>query len=767
MRGHHPISSAGAHGRARLITLLPIMLLKICSAPSAPQALPRPASTHALDLRAPRWRRTPLAHGLACCLVAMAPSWGAAQGMAPVAEPQTLNTPSPQSDDDVSGATMPAVTVNANRLDTEAPTLTTPAAVLEGDALMQTRSATLGDTLSGELGIQASHFGAGASRPIIRGMDGARVKVLANGAEIQDASTISPDHAVTTDPMLAERIEVLRGPSALVHSAGAMGGVVNVVDQKIPTAIPQNGHEGRLELRAGTGAREKAGAFSLTGGAGQFAVHVEGVSRDAGDYPVGRGWAGGNKVLGSQSRGATGSVGVSWIGNHGFLGASATRQTAQYGLPGHNHDAEGCHPHGLHLHCGGHDDHAHGDGDGAHDDHAHDHADAHVPRVDLRSNRYDLRGEWRRPVAGIDVVRIRGGLTRYRHDEVDDGAIATTFRNNAHDLRLEAQHSAMAGWTGLFGIETTRRRFSAVGEEAYVQPTDTQRHGVFLFEEKRFGDVGVTATLRHDWQSVTAQDQAVRTSHRGNSASVGANWRIAPEWRVSANFTTASRMPTAEELYARGLHMATNTYELGNAKLRPERSRNLDIGLAKTAGNTTMRVGVYHNRIGNYMYGRTVDAVQGVQLVQYTQATAQFSGLEAQISHKLAARWLGANWRATAWGDTVHARLSGGQRIARLAPARAGLKLAAQWGNWGTQAEWLLVKRQSKVAEFETPTPGHGVVNWGVSYQSASRGDGKPWQAYLQLNNLGNKLAYVHTSFIKASAPLQGRTVVLGVSKAF
>ncbi|GAB2467697.1 TonB-dependent receptor [Comamonas humi] len=689
--------------------------------------------------RRPAWRAalTPVAG--AALLLCMA---SAVQAQAQ-AEPATAGDGTPA---------LAEVTVKAGGLSRSVQDMTTPTSVLEGDELLQRRGANLGDTLSGEPGIQATHFGAGASRPVIRGMDGARVKVLSDGAAVQDASTVSPDHLVVTEPMLSQRIEVLRGPSALLYGAGAIGGVVNVLDQKIPTAVPQKGYEGQVELRAGTGGAGSAGAVSMTGGSGHFAIHVEGMARDAGDYRVGSGWPGGGKVEGSHSRGNNGSVGLSWIGDSGYIGLAYTRQTAYYGLPGHNHSLEGCHTHGLSLHCGDHDGHDHGEeGHGAGD----------VPVVDMRSERYDLRSEWRNPVDGITAVRVRGGVTDYRHDEVEDGQVATAFRNRAHDLRVEAVHAPLAGWTGVFGFETMQRRFRADGEEAYVQPTLTRQHGVFLLEERRFGAFSAEAALRHDWQTVDAQDDDLHRSHRGTSASLGGGWNFAPGYRLTAHVTSASRLPTAEELYARGLHMATSTYELGNPDLRAERSQNIDVGLARTAGDTTFGVNLYRNRIKNYVYGRTVDEQEGLQLLQYSQQTATFTGLEAKLQQKI-----DANWRATLWGDVVHARLADGSHIPRLAPARVGLRLAGQWQHWRTEAEWMLVKRQNTVADFETSTPGYGMLNWRVSYHGQAS-DGSPWQVYLRLNNLTNKLAYAHTSFIKNAAPLQGRSITVGVVKSF
>ncbi|PZP62059.1 MAG: TonB-dependent receptor, partial [Delftia acidovorans] len=520
------------------------------------------------------------------------------------------------------------VTVKASGLGLTSADMSTPATVLEGDVLTLRQAATLGETLDGEPGIHASHFGAGASRPIIRGMDGPRVQILSDGSELHDASTISPDHAVASEPMLATQIEVLRGPSALIYGGGgAMGGVVNILDDKIPTSIPKNGITGSAQLRGSTGAGETAGAFSLTGGAGQLAIHAEGMARDAGDYRVGSGWAPNGqsqgRVGGSFNRTDTGSLGLSWIGTQGYLGLAYTRQTARYGLPGHNHSFEGCHTHGDHLHCGGHD---HGDEDGHdHGDEEHDHDHGSVPVVDLNSERWDLRGEWRNPTAGIAALRVRGGWTDYRHDEIEDGQVSTTFKNRAHDLRVEAELEPIAGWRGVIGLQTVQRKFSAEGEEAYVQPTETRRNSIYLLEEYRWQDWRWQAALRHERQTVDAQQSAISRSHSGTSFSLGSVWKFTPGYSLSASLTQGNRLPTAEELYANGLHMATSTYERGNPDLKRERSQALDIGLRKTSGDTTFSVNAFHHRVKGYIYGATLDEHDGLQLLQYTQADARFT----------------------------------------------------------------------------------------------------------------------------------------------
>lgn len=697
-------------------------------------------------------RARPTFHPVALAAMLALTGTGVAHAQAaPVAAPADSSAAAP--------ASLPPVTVSASGLQLGANEMTTPVTVLEGDELVRRREATLGETLNSEPGITSSHFGAGASRPIIRGMDGPRVKVLSDGAELHDASTISPDHAVVSEPLLATQIEVLRGPSALVYGNGAVGGVVNVLDGKIPTAVPQKGYEGSAELRANSGAREKAGAFSLTGGAGNLAVHVEGVARDAGDYRVGKGWAPEGeptrKVLGSFNRTDTGSVGLSWVGERGYLGAAYTRQTAKYGLPGHNHSFEGCHTHGNHLHCGAHEEEEDG-----HDHGAEEHGD--VPAVDLRSERFDIRGELRNPFAGFSALRLRAGVTDYVHDEVEDGAISTTFKNKAYDTRIELQHEPISGFKGLIGLQTSQRKFSADGEEAYVEPTITRKLGFFALEEYRLGDWRFEAALRHDRQTAEAQTSGIERSHNGTSASLGAVWKFTPGYQVGTSFTRASRAPSAEELYAKGLHMATSTYERGNADLKSEISQNIDVSLKKTSGDTTFGVSIFRNRINNYIYGRTLDEVDGLQLLQYSQADATFTGIEGQVRQRL-----NRNLGITLFGDTVRATLdAGGGRLPRIPATRAGIRLDANWQAWEGQVEWVQVARQNRVAEFESATPGYGMLNLGVSY-NGQFSSGTPWQVYVKANNLTDRLAYAHTSFIKNAAPLMGRSLTVGVKVAF
>ena len=658
-----------------------------------------------------------------------------------------------QTQDSVPVRELAPVTVSADPLGGDADRATRPVTVLQGDDLLLRRGATLGETLANEPGVHADTFGAGASRPVIRGQTSPRVKVLSDGSELMDASTISPDHAVTTEPLLAERIEVLRGPAALLYGGGAIGGVVNVIDRKIPTAVPDRGVEAELELRGSTGTRERAGAVGITAGAGEFAVRVEGLKRRSDDYRVPN-WSS-SKLQGSYAESAQGSVGMSWITPRGYVGVSFTHLESEYGLPGHNHEYEGCHPHGTHLHCGGHDDHDH-DEDGHDHDHDHDHGAA--PYVKLRSDRVDLRAEYRDPFAGFELIRLRGGLTDYRHDEIEGGEVGTTFKNRAHDMRLELTHKPLFGWRGVFGAQHAYSDFRADGEEAFLPRSKTDTLGLFLLEEYRLGESWrFELGARQDWQRIRPTGDAPRNSQSGTSYSAAAVWDFAPQYSATLSFSRSQRLPNAQELYADGVHLATNTYEIGDAGLGRETSRNIDFTLRKHSGDLTARASVFHNRVNNYIYANTLDQFEDFRLIQYTQRDATFVGIEGELRYQFT-----PVYSAGVFGDYVRGKLTGGDGdLPRIPAARLGVRADARWQHWGAGVEYAHVFRQNDIAAYESETPGYDLVNATLSYRGSKGPTG--YEVYLRGNNLLNKLAYNHASFISRVAPLPGRTVMLGV----
>ncbi|MCY1204774.1 putative TonB-dependent receptor [compost metagenome] len=679
-------------------------------------------------------------------------------GLKPLACALILAAPAVQAQTETetaSARTLAPITVSANPLGLDLNSTTLPASVLEGDALIEQRTGTLGETLKNLPGVNSDTFGAGASRPVIRGQTAPRVKVLSDGSEVMDASGISPDHAVTVEPLLAERIEVLRGPATLLYGGGAIGGVVNVVDKKVPTAVPEKGIEAEAELRGATGTKERSGAVGITAGQGQFAVRVEGMKRRTSDYDV-PDWPGG-KLEGSYSESSQGSVGMSWITPRGYVGLAFTHLESEYGLPGHNHEYEGCHPHGTHLHCGGHD---HDDGD-EEEGHDHDHEHGGVPYVKLRSNRLDLRAEYQDPFAGFEKIRLRGGLTDYQHDEIEGGEVGTRFKNKGYDLRLELQHKPIAGWRGVIGLQNAYSDFSADGEEAFLPRSKTRSNGLFVLEEYQLNDWRFELGARQDWQRISPSGGAPRSSLSGTSFSAAAIWDFAPQYSVALSLSRSQRLPTAQELYADGVHIATNTYELGNPDLGRETSHNIDLTLRKHSGDTTFSASVFHNRVKNYIYANTLDRYEDFRLIEYAQRDAEFTGVEGELRHQFT-----PVFSAAVFGDYVRGKLTGGDgNLPRIPAARAGLRGNVKWGQWSGGVEYARVFSQKDIAAYEDSTPGYNMVNAVVAYRGQYGATG--YEVYLRGTNLLNKLAYNHASFISSVAPLPGRSVLLGVRMTY
>jgi len=660
--------------------------------------------------------------------------------------------------------TLEPVVVTADPLGRSIDSLTSPVTVVDGDALVQRRTGTLGELLDGQPGVHADPFGGGASRPVIRGQTAPRVKVLNNGAEVMDASSISPDHVVTVDTLQANKVEILRGPAALLYGGSAIGGVVNVLDDKIPTEVPDDLIEGSVEVLGGSAAKSRAGAFGLTLGEGNVAVRLQGSKRRADSYRVPN-WTSG-KVENSQAETTTASLGLSLIGDRGYFGAAYSYREDEYGLPGHSHEFAECHPHGTTaLDCKGHD---HGHSHGGHT-HAHDHDDEGAPTAHLYSHRFDLRGELRDPFSGFETLRVRAGYTDYRHDEREGGTVGTEFINRGLDARLELAHKPLGGFNGVVGLQSSRYDFeSRGGDENFIPKTRTHNTGLFVLENYVWNDWRFELGARHEWQSVKPQSSSNPAfDSSATSMSAGAVWNFAPAYAASLSLSRAQRLPNAQELYAKGLHLATNTYELGNTDLGRETSNSIDLGLRKTLGDARFNVSLFHSRVKGYIYGRTmateVDDDKVFRLIQYTQRDAQFTGLEADVSYRFTPML-----SATVFGDYVRGKLRAGQgNLPRIPSARIGVRTDLTWQQWRGFAEYTQVLRQNRVAvaEQEQKTSGFGLFSLGVAY------DGKlgatDYQVYLRGTNLFNKLAYSHTSFVSRAAPLPGRSIHTGIRVTF
>lgn len=659
--------------------------------------------------------------------------------------------------DDAGATAAQPIVVTASMLDQATHETATSVQTLSGDDLVHRRQATLGETLAALPGINFDNFGGGASRPVIRGQTAPRIKALSDGSSIQDASAISPDHAIATEPLLLRGIEILRGPATLLYGGSAIGGAVNLLDEKVPTVVPENDMTGVAEGRLGTADDERTLVGGLTAGAGNFAVHVEGVSRSQDDYRVPKSF-GEKHVEGSYNDSSSFSAGGSWIGNDGYLGIAYTRQRSEYGLPGHSHEYESCHPHGSSLHCGGH---GHDDGDHDHGhDHGHEHEHEDMPYVKLRSDRFDIRGEYRNPLPGIERARLRMSFTDYEHDELEHGEVATTFKNKAHDLRFEFAHTPLSSFSGVIGAEHSSSDFSALGTEAFLPESETRNTALFAMETFETGPVRFELAARQEWQRVETT-QGREATHRPFSVSGAAVWDFTEGYSLALSLARSQRAPNVQELYARGIHLATNTYELGTATLGKETSRSIDLTLRKTTGLTTFTLAAYHQDFDDYIFADTLDRYEDFRLIRYTAADARFTGIEGEVTHAFSQAL-----SATVFGDYVRGKLRDGLgNLPRIPAGRLGARVKGSHGPLSGELEYYHVFKQTDVAAFETETGGYDMVNMTIAYKLDLKDNAV--ELFVRGTNLTNELAFNHASFIKDASPLRGRNFVFGVRAAF
>ena len=630
---------------------------------------------------------------------------------------------------------------------------------------LQESGTTLGEALKNELGIHSNSFGSGSSRPVIRGQEGARVKVTQNATETMDVSSLSPDHAVTIDPQLAQKIEVIRGPSTLLYGAGSVGGLVNVTDTKIPTQMPENGYEGNVGLRYNSGNDEKMTHAGATVGLGSnVALRVEGLKRDANDYIAPNYFHDHDGELEKEKRvGNTFSesenvnVGLSWIGERGFAGVSYSNRQDKYGLPGHSHEYESCHPHGDHLHCGG-DDHSGHDHSGH--DHNEDHAHENGPWIDMKTERYDFRSELNEPFAGFKKLRAQASYTDYQHDEIEGSEAMTTFKSKGYEGRIELVHNPLAKWEGVWGIQASQQKLDVTGEEATLAPNETQKYSLFGVEHRQFGDFHVELGTRLDHQIVDVDSEQKDFDGNAFSYSGAVNWDFKPNYKLSLLGSHQERLPLAQELYAHGGHFATNTYELGNDGLDNEKSNNVELGLHYDDDKLSYHVHLYHNWFDNYIYAKTLDQYENFRLIEYSQDKAKFYGTEAEVAYQF-----NDIYKTSLFGDYVRGKIDS-DNAPRVPAGRLGTRINADFDDhWSGSAEYSHVFNQDKFAAYEHETQGYNMVNIGLAYKY-SLADRQEAKVFFNANNLLDEQVYEHSSFL-SNIPQMGRNFVIGVDYKF
>jgi iron complex outermembrane receptor protein len=657
------------------------------------------------------------------------------------------------------------VVVTASPLARAPDEISAPASVLAGAALTQRQQPTLGETLAGLPGVDSSYFGPGASRPVIRGLGGDRIRVLTGGVGTIDASVVSPDHAVSLDPLLIDRVEIIRGPATLLYGGGAIGGVVNVIDGRIPESLPAGPLTGRLEVRGDNAAAERAGAAVFTGAAGRMAWRLDGFRRETDDLripgfaetpalladhdeeeegPPARG-----RLPNSATESAGAALGLAYIGDQGHLGLAYSGFDTRYGVPGHEH----------------HEDHGEEEAEAAHADEEHHEENV---RIDLRQRRLDVHGEWLTPTGLLRAAKIQLGFADYRHDELEGDILGTRFENKGYEGRFELLHANLGAFEGALGLQSSRSDFRAEGDEAFLPPTVTQNHALFLYEEAVTGAVTWQLGARAERQKITAE---AGTGLPGRTHSLatftgGAVWRIVPGWLFTASLSANERAPNAQELFADGPHAGTGAYELGDPALEPERSTGLDVGLRKRVGRVTGEVSLFLNHFDGYIFEQATGAeADGLPVFAFVQRDTELRGGEAELTiHLHETKQTATDIRFFA--DTVRAtNTSDNTPLPRTTPVRYGATVDWRGGPWSIGAEWRHVENQDRTAPGETATSGYDLVNLGVSRRFNL--DRSHAELFVRVRNLLDENARVHASFLKDIAPLPGRNLTLGLRLTF
>lgn len=637
-----------------------------------------------------------------------------------------------------------------------------PTGVLNEEELARRLQPTLGETLSQEPGVTSTFFGQGASRPVIRGLGGDRIRVLEGGLGTGDASTTSPDHAVSVDPLSAERIEVLRGPATLLYGSSAIGGVVNVIDNRVPEQVPDQAIGGTVELRGGTVSDERSGGASLNGGGGRFAWHVDLLKREADDYEI-PGFAESEALR--QAEGEEGEeheqvsgvlpnsaaetesagVGASYVGESGYFGLSVSGLDSLYGIPGGHH-------------------HHHEEGEEGEDE---EEEEAAV-RIDLEQRRWDLRGGTTRPFAVFSGANLRFGATDYEHRELEGEETGTIFTNESWEGRVELLQRRAGALSGSIGVQALHRDFAAVGEEAFVPPSETDSWALFAFEELTRGDWRFQLGGRYETQDVTAETEEGERSFDGVSASLGLVWQPsgADGYSVGLSLARSTKLPNAEELFSNGPHLATNAFEVGDPDLDKETSLGVDLTFRKTAGRVTGEVTLFNTRFDDFIYERaTGDEEDGLPVFRFVQDDAEFQGAElegvVQLLHgephhldlELGADFVRAELRRT------------GEPLPRIPAERFRLGLHYRNDRLDAVVEGMRVGEQDRVAEGETPTEGYTMLNATLGYRFFT--PRAVFDVLLRGTNLTDEEARNHVSFLKDVVPMPGRDVSLSLRTTF
>ncbi|HWV59793.1 MAG TPA: TonB-dependent receptor [Sphingopyxis sp.] len=652
--------------------------------------------------------------------------------------------------------------------------------VLEGDELARDIRGQIGDTLTRQPGVSATSFSPGASRPVLRGFSGERVKILTDGIGSIDASNTSADHAVTIDPLTVERIEILRGPAVLLFGSQAIGGAVNMFDRRIPRKVPADHvHVDAIGGYATAANDRNIGSSIDVALSPQIVAHLDGSWRKTGDTRSGgfvyapdiRGdllhlaeheveeghldeaaelteQAGKRgKIDNTQSETWTAGGGISLINDGGQLGISVGYFDTNYGVPARPNTA---HDHGGEEEEGGHD---HGEG---------------PVTIGMKQWRADLRGEVELGDGFFDKLRIRAGFADYKHTEFEGDEVGTIFTNQGVEGRLELAQNDRGGWRGASGVQYSHRDFNAVGAEAFVPRNLTDQFALFTLQEYTAGPLGLEAAARYEKTNVRAQTLGFERNFDSFSGALGATYDIFEGAKFGVSVSRAVRAPSAEELLSNGPHIATQSFEVGDPNLKRESNWGAEASFKFKSDGFNLSLTGYSNWFDNFIYSAATGAEEDeLPVFQYFQRDARVYGFEAEASARLA-QIGGFNIVGDVTADMTRAKIKNAgldRNVPRIPPLRVlgGLEAQGERVDARVEVEWT--DDQTRVAQFETPTDGFTLVNASLSWRPLP--DTKNLTLMLSANNIFDVEARRHASFTKDYVPLAGRDFRLTARASF
>jgi len=654
--------------------------------------------------------------------------------------------------------------------------------VLEGEELARDIRGQIGDTLTRQPGVSATSFAPGASRPVLRGFSGERVRVLTDGIGSIDVSNTSADHAVTIDPLTVERIEILRGPAVLLFGSQAIGGAVNLFDRRIPRKVPADHvHIDAIGGYATAANDRNAGASIDVALSPQIVAHLDGSWRKSGDaraggYVFAPGIRGDllhlaeheiedghadeaaeltaqansrGKIANTASETWTAAGGLSLINDGGQLGISLSYFDSNYGVPSR--------PDTAHDHGGDHDD----------DDHGHDHGEGPVT-IGLKQWRADLRGEVEMGDGFFDKLRIRAGYADYEHTEYEGDEVGTVFTNTGVEGRLELAQNERGGWRGASGVQYSHRDFDAVGAEAFVPRNLTDQFALFTLQEWTAGPIGLEAAGRFEATSVRAPTLGITRSFDTFSGALGATYDLGETVKFGVSVARAVRAPSAEELFSNGPHIATQSFEVGNPDLKREASWGAEASFKVKTDAFNLSLTGYSNWFDDFIYSAATGAEKdGLPVFRYFQRDARVWGFEAEASARLA-QVGGFNIVGDVTADMTRATIKGAgadRNVPRIPPLRVlgGIEAQGERVDARVEVEWT--DDQKRIAAFETPTDGFTLVNASISWRPLP--DTKNLTLSLAANNIFDVDARRHASFTKDYVPLAGRDIRITARASF